>query len=56
MTNVIDPDTEFAETNIDIGCKIVGFVASTKLGPYTDAMVDRVADWHIARKNTDTPE
>lgn len=44
MTNVIDPETDFAEANIETGSKIVGYVVSRKLVRYTDALVDRVAD------------
>lgn len=56
MTTVIDPDTDFCEKNIETGSSIIGYVVSLKLRPYTDAAVDRVADWHINRKNANTPE
>ncbi len=56
MTTVIDPDTEFAEANIRTGSSIIGYVVSRKLAPYTDAAVDRVANWHTNRKNANTPE
>lgn len=50
--NTIIPTEEDSVSNdaIDLGGSVFGFVVSWKLRPLTDGMVDRVADWHVARK------
>lgn len=48
---VVEPeDDSVVKDSIVIGAMTTGFVVSHALQPRTDAMVDRVADWHIARK------
>lgn len=35
---------------VTIGSGLVGWYVSDKLKPYTDTMVDKAADWIVARK------
>lgn len=50
-SSIIEPDEDDVSNDlIGIGAWTTGFVVSHKLQPKTDAMVDRVADWRIARK------
>lgn len=48
---VVDPQTETANDRVQAG----GFIAGTLVGYYAadrvDDVIDRVADWRIARKN-----
>lgn len=48
---IVSPEDDSLENEvIDLSGSVFGFVVSWKLRPLTDAMVDRVADWHVARK------
>lgn len=46
------------EAGIHLGALVTGFAVSRKLEPLTDEMVDRVANWRVARKaaKADTSE
>lgn len=45
----IEDDT-VEETAVELGALTIGFAVMIKCEKYTDQMVDRVADWRIARK------
>lgn len=54
--DVITDHTRFEEDDmiVDISGHLVGWYVSDKLKPVTDAMVDKTADFVVARKNART--
>ena len=49
---VITDHTQLEEDNtvVGISCHVIGWYASHKLQPYTDKMIDKIADKLVARK------
>lgn len=45
-----DTDPNEDNTPIEVSSAVVGLMASWKIGPYTDAMIERVADARVTRK------
>lgn len=50
MTDSFDPQTDSAKQNIALGAQASGFATQMIVGPYTDKMIDRVANRHFVRK------
>lgn len=50
IDHCVDPQTEAAEEAVETGGFIAGSLVALYLWRHTDQVVDRVADWRIARK------
>lgn len=50
----ITDHTQFEEDDnvVTIATGLIGWYVSDKLKPYTDSMVDKTADWIVARRRT----
>lgn len=47
---VVDPQTETANDAVQVGGFVTGGIVGVYLSGRTDKMIDRIADWHAARK------
>lgn len=50
IDTLVNPQTESAEDNVELAGEVVGMLAWYKTRGRVTGMVDKVADWHIARK------
>lgn len=50
IETVVDPQDNTASQRVDTGGFVAGTLIGMSLSRHTDRMVDRVADWRIARK------